>query len=107
MSAQVLAGFILPGLVQPLLTPKANPGYQKLRTAFETVKERIDQLNPDVILIYSTMWPSVLGHQVQCRELCEWVHVDEEFHELGSIPYKFRMDDKLGHSVVKLYCPVR
>lgn len=100
-TATVKAGFVLPGLVQPLLTPNANPGYQKLREAFDNVKERIEALNPDVILIYSTMWPSVLGHQVQCRELCEWVHVDEEFHDLGSIPYKFKMDKSLGQEIVK------
>lgn len=98
---QVLAGFVLPGLVQPLLTPDANPGYRKIRDAFEVVKKRIDELNPDVILIYSTMWPSVLGHQVQCRETLTWTHVDEEFHELGSIPYTFKIDAKLGHQMVK------
>lgn len=97
----VKAGFVLPGLPQPLLTPNANPGYQKLRAAFDEVKTRIEALNPDVILIYSTMWPSVLGHQVQVRETCEWIHVDEEFHDLGSIPYKFSMDKKLGHELLK------
>lgn len=101
MSHPVKAGFVLPGLVQPLLTPEANPGYRKLRNAFETVRDRIEALNPDVILIYSTMWASVLGHQVQTREICEWVHVDEEFHELGSIPYSFKMDKEFGQAVIK------
>lgn len=101
MSPLVKAGFVLPGLVQPLLTPDANPGYRRLRQAFDKVRERIDELNPDVILIYSTMWPSVLGHQVQLRDRLDWVHVDEEFHELGSIPYSFRMDRAFGEAVVK------
>jgi 2-aminophenol/2-amino-5-chlorophenol 1,6-dioxygenase alpha subunit len=97
----ILKGFVLPGLPQPLLTPNAHPGYKKLRQAFEKVGEEISNLNPDVILIYSTMWPSVLGHQVQGRALSEWVHVDEEFHELGSIPYKFKMDSKLADGIVQ------
>lgn len=98
---QVKAGFVLPGLVQSLLSPDANPGYRRVREAFEKVRERIDELNPDVILIYSTMWPSVLGHQIQCRPVCKWVHVDEEFHELGSIPYEFKMDAELGKAYVE------
>ncbi|MEZ0391239.1 MAG: hypothetical protein ACAH59_03420 [Pseudobdellovibrionaceae bacterium] len=97
----ILKGFVLPGLPQPLLTPNANPGYQKLRQAFEKVAQEIEALKPDVLLIYSTMWPSVLGHQVQARSLCEWVHVDEEFHDLGSIPYKLQMDSKLAHAIVE------
>lgn len=101
MSEQILKGFVLPGLPQPLLTPNANPGYQKLRAAFDQVKAEIESLNPDVILIYSTMWPSVLGHQVQARKLCKWVHVDEEFHDLGSMPYEFSMDSELAHEIAK------
>ncbi len=96
----ILKGYILPGLPQPLLTPEANPGYLKLRQAFEKVGADIERLRPDVILIYSTMWPSVLGHQVQGRPECKWTHVDEEFHELGSIPYEFKMDSELARGIV-------
>lgn len=101
MKSAVLKSFVLPGLPQPLLTPDANPGYRRLREAFEKVRGEIESSGADVILIYSTMWPSVLGHQIQCRETCEWVHVDEEFHDLGSIPYNFRMDADLGRAMVK------
>ncbi len=97
----VLKAFVLPGLPHPLLTPQANPGYARLRAAFEKVRAEIEATDADVILIYSTMWPSVLGHQVQCRDTLEWVHVDEEFHDLGSIPYKFKMDSALGKAYVK------
>ena len=97
----VLKGFVLPGLPQPLLTPEANAGYKKLRAAFEQVRGEIEALNPDVILIYSTMWPSILGHQVQARPELTWTHVDEEFHDLGSIPYTFQFDASLAHQIVK------
>jgi len=97
----ILKGFVLPGLPQPLLTPDAHPGYRKLRSAFDQVKAEIESLKPDVLLIYSTMWPSVLGHQVQARSVCEWVHVDEEFHELGSIPYRFEMDSALAKKITE------
>ncbi len=92
--------YILPGLPQPLLTPSANLGYGKLREAFLKVSQEVESLNPDVLLIYSTMWPSILGHQIQARPVCEWVHVDEEFHDLGSIPYRMKIDSELAHAIV-------
>lgn len=99
--SSVLAGFILPGLPHPLLAPQAHPGYQRLRGAFQQVEKRIDELNPDVLVIYSTMWASVLGHQVQGRAELQWTHVDDDFHDLGSIPYQFKMDSELAKAVCK------
>ncbi len=101
MSTQnILKGFVLPGLVQPLLSPEANPGYGRLREAFAKVRAEIELLNPDVLMIYSSMWPSILGHQIQARKEITWTHVDEEFHELGSIPYTFKIDDLLAKEYV-------
>lgn len=91
-SNPVLKGFVLPGLIQPLLTPDANPGYRKVRAAFDKVREEIEHSEADLILIYSTLWPSILGHQIQAMPEPEWTLVDEEFHELGSIPYKLKID---------------
>ena len=88
----VLNGYILPGLPQPLLAPEKNKGWGHIREAFGKVRQEIDQSEADLILIYSTMWPSVIGHQIQAQPEPEWVHVDELFHDLGSIPYKFKID---------------
>ena len=98
----VIAGYVLPGLPQPLLTPDANPGYKDLRRAFDQVRAEIANSNADLIVIYSTMWPSVIGHQIQARPAPEWIHVDEEFHDLGSIPYKLKMDAEFA----KLYAQI-
>ncbi|CAM2068365.1 LigB domain-containing protein [Sulfidibacter corallicola] len=88
----VIGGYVLPGLPHPLLVPEANPGWSRLRQGFEQVRAEIAESDADLLLIYSTMWPSVVGHQIQADPEPEWVHVDELFHDLGSIPYKFRMD---------------
>lgn len=96
----IVAGFVVPGLPHPLLVPDANPAYRKIRDAFEAVRQEIDSLQPDLLLLYSTQWLSVIGHQVQARKSPEWNHVDPEWHELGSIPYKFRMDPAFGASYV-------
>lgn len=94
----VIGGFIVSGLPHPLLCPDANPGYAALRRGYEAAREEITRLKPDVLLVYSTMWPSVIGHQLQADPSPTWVHVDELFHDLGSIPYTFRIDADLAHS---------
>lgn len=98
----VLKGFFLPGLPHPLLAPDKHPNYKKLREGYERVAEEIAELQPDVLLIYSTYWPSVIGHQIQARETIKWTHVDDHFHDLGSIPYEFKMDKQFANT----YCDV-
>jgi enamine deaminase RidA (YjgF/YER057c/UK114 family)/aromatic ring-opening dioxygenase catalytic subunit (LigB family) len=97
-SHPVVKGLIVPGLPHPLLTPEANPGYGRLREAFERAREEIASSGADTLIVYSTMWPSVIGHQIQALPEPEWVHVDELFHSLGSIPYKFKIDADLAHA---------
>ncbi len=101
MSSPILKGFILPGLPHLVLCPEANPGWSKVRKAMDKVREQVEALNPDVIMIYSTYWPSVIGHQIQANPNPEWVHVDDEFHALGSIPYKMKIDADLAHAYVE------
>ncbi len=95
-----VAGALVTGLPHPLLTPNANPGYARLAAGFQAARERIVASGADVLVVYSTMWPSVIGHQVQADPRPEWVHVDELFHALGSMPYQFRIDSELAHAVV-------
>ncbi len=90
--AAPVVGVMVPGLPHPLLCPQANPGYQRLRDGFEAARQHLLAQRPDLLLVYSTMWPSVIGHQIQADPSPTWVHVDELFHDLGSIPYTFRID---------------
>ncbi len=97
-AGQPVAAFLVPGIPHPLLVPEQNPGWQRLRDAFDQARESIAQIDADLLLIYSTMWPSVIGHQIQADPEPAWVHVDELFHDLGSIPYRFRMDADFAES---------
>jgi len=92
----VLKGFVLPGLPHPLLVPDQNPAWKKVRLGYDRIREEIKEIKPDVILIYSTYWASVLGHQIQAQAEPEWTLVDEEWHDLGSIPYKLRVDTEFA-----------
>jgi 2-aminophenol/2-amino-5-chlorophenol 1,6-dioxygenase alpha subunit len=88
----VLKGFVLPGLPHPLLKPEGRPAWKKIRRAYDQVAQEVEALNPDLILIYSTYWASILGHQIQALPNPEWTLVDDEWHDLGSIPYRFTTD---------------
>ena len=89
---QVLKGFILPGLPHPLLKPDGRLPWKKLRQAYDRVAEELKNLSPDLLLIYSTYWASVLGHQIQAHPKPKWTLVDDEWHRLGSIAYEFQTD---------------
>ncbi len=94
-------GFLVPGLPHLLLCPEKKPEWTELNKAFKKVRDEIEEINPDVILIYSSYWFSILGHQVQAMKEPEWTLVDEEWHELGSIPYKLKMDVDFANTYVE------
>jgi len=100
-SPNIPKGYILPGQPHPLLAPEANPGYADLRRALVDVGQRIGEAQADLLMIYSTGWPSVIGHQIQALEHPEWVHVDQEWHDLGEIPYRFHMDVEFAEAYQK------
>lgn len=88
----IVKALIVPGLPQVLLAPDRSPGWGRLRAAYDLARKEIESSGADLILYYSTQWLSVLGYTFQADPAPEWVHVDQNFHDLGSMPYKFRID---------------
>ncbi|HET8900718.1 MAG TPA: Rid family hydrolase, partial [Holophagaceae bacterium] len=83
---------LVPGKPLPLLAPEKNPAWAELRRGFEAARDEIKASGADLLLLYSTQWLNVIGHQIQADPAPEWVHVDQDFHMFGTMPYKFRMD---------------
>ena len=81
----VLFGLYVPPHPHPLLAADQNKGWGELRAAYDECRKRIEESDADVILIYSTTWPSIVGHQFQVQPEPEGVHVDDDFHFLGSM----------------------
>jgi reactive intermediate/imine deaminase len=92
----IVKALIVPGLPQVLLAPEKSPGWGRLRAAYELAREEVERSGADLILYYSTQWLSVLGYTFQADPAPEWVHVDQNFHDLGSMPYKFRIDPEFA-----------
>ncbi len=91
---EIVMGFYVPPHPHPLLAPDQNEGWGRLRDAYDVCRKRIEDSDADLILIYSTTWPSIVGHQIQAHPKPVFTHVDDDFHFLGSMPYEFRMDSE-------------
>jgi 2-aminophenol/2-amino-5-chlorophenol 1,6-dioxygenase alpha subunit len=83
---------IVPGMPQPLLAAEKNSGWKSLRQSFQKLQAEIEKSDADIILYFSTQWPSVIGYLFQANPKPKWTHVDHEWHELGSMPYEFAVD---------------
>lgn len=97
----IIKSYLVPGLPHLLLQPNKKPQWKKLKNALDKVKTEIEEINPDLIMIYSTYWSSIIGHQIQAREHIKWTLVDEEWHSLGSIKYEMKSDVEFAKQLSK------
>ena len=95
---EIIGSYIVPVHPHTYLVPEQNPGWTKLREAFDEAALRIKNSEADLLIIYSTTWPSIIGHQIQADPNPEWVMVDHDFHDLGSIPYSFNIDSEFANA---------
>ena len=96
---EIVLGLLVPAHPHPLLCPEKNPGWARLRESYEQVRLMIEESDAELILIYSTLWTSIIGHQFQGLREPEWIHVDDDFHYLGSMPYKFLIDTQFAENM--------
>ncbi len=97
-NSSAVGGIIVPRLPHPLLAADKNEGWQRIRDAYESARQEILALKPDVLVLYSTGWPCVIGHQIQADPNPKWVHVDQQWHHYGSMPYEFRIDEEFAEA---------
>lgn len=88
----ITACYIVPGVLHPLLAADKNPGWKRLRTAMEDVRDEIAASDAEMILYFSTQWLTVLGYLFQADPNPRWTLVDPNWHEFGSVPYDFKVD---------------
>lgn len=102
--------YIVSGLPHILLAHDKSPYWNSLYESYGKIREELNNIDADLILYFSTQWLSVIGYLFQSEENPEWLHVDQNWYEFGSIPYKFKIDSdfsklyseevkKLGHNV--------
>lgn len=96
-SGKILGGWLAPhpphlvyGENPPQNEPKSRGGWEPLRWAYENCRQKLKQQKPDVILVHSPHWQTVVGHHVTCVPKLSGLSVDPIFPHL--FRYKFAMD---------------
>ncbi len=97
----ITSAYIVPGLPHPLLAADKSPAWSALRETYAKVREEIENSDADLILYFSTQWLSVLGYLFQADPNPEWTLVDHNWHELGSMNYKMKVDTDFASAYAK------
>lgn len=96
MSGLLQKAYLVPGQPHILLGADRNAGWASLKESYEVVGREIERSGAELILLYSTQWFSVIGHLFQTDPNPKWTLVDQNWYELGEIPYSFRVDPEFG-----------
>lgn len=91
----IIGAYIVPGLPH-LTSDKAVESWEALRRGFRQAGERVQSLRPDVLVLYSTQWISVLGHSFQTDPNPKGLHVDDNWYEFGDFSFDLRCDTELS-----------
>lgn len=96
----VVAAFLVPGSPLPYVQ-RDNPPWGALATAMEQAGKSLAHAAPDTIVVYSTQWLAVLDQLWQTRPHVKGLHVDENWHEYGDLPFDITIDTELTAAIVQ------
>jgi 2-aminophenol/2-amino-5-chlorophenol 1,6-dioxygenase alpha subunit len=95
----VVSAFLIPGSPLPFVQ-RDNPPWGAMAAAMEKAAAALAASKPDTIAIYSTQWLAVLDQLWQMRAHVIGVHVDENWHEYGELPFDMRTDIELTEAAI-------
>ncbi len=96
----VVSAFLVPGSPLPHMQ-RDNPPWGDIATAMETAGKALVASSPDLIAIYSTQWIAVLDQLWQTRPVLRGLHVDENWHEYGDLPFDMKIDIEFAELALK------
>jgi 2-aminophenol/2-amino-5-chlorophenol 1,6-dioxygenase beta subunit len=83
----------------PQNEPRSECGWENLRWAYERCRRSIHKLKPDVLLVHSHHWTTVVGHHVLGVEHFQGLSVDPIFPHLFRYQYDLRVDVELSLAI--------
>lgn len=102
---QILAGFLAPhpphlvyGENPPQNKPRSKGGWENLRWAYYRCREKIQELKPDVILVHSPHWQTIVGHHFLHVPKLKGISVDPIFPHLFQYNYEMDVDMELAQA---------
>lgn len=83
-----------------LLARDPAPSWAELAAATRAVGDRLRAADVDAVLMLSTQWFTVLGHQVQCDERLRGRRTDENWYryDFGHLDHDLAVDTELAHA---------
>lgn len=89
----VVGAVLLPGMPHMLATDAA-PSWKSLAEAARSAGERLRASEPDAVVVLSTQWFTVLGHQFQHHPNPRGTYVDENWYpyDYGHLTYDYPVD---------------
>jgi 2-aminophenol/2-amino-5-chlorophenol 1,6-dioxygenase subunit alpha len=101
-SSAFAGAVLLPGMPQ-LLAQEPTPVWTGLVQSARTAGERLRAAGAEALVVISTQWFTVLGHQVQLDERMVGTRVDENWYDFdyGTMDYDFRTDVALAEQWAK------
>lgn len=99
MPPAVVGAVLLPGLPN-LLADDPAPSWKLLADAAREAGRRLRAAAPDAVVVLSTQWFTVLGHQFQTDPNPRGTHVDENWYDFdyGTLPFDLRTDVELAEA---------
>lgn len=97
----VVSAFLIPGSPLPYVQ-RDNPPWGKIADALDLAGKALIASKPDTIVIYSTQWMAVLDQLWQTKAHLQDVHVDENWHEYGDLPFDITIDTELAEAAVRV-----
>ncbi|HEY8278974.1 MAG TPA: tRNA U-34 5-methylaminomethyl-2-thiouridine biosynthesis protein [Bdellovibrionota bacterium] len=105
---KIIAGVLAPhpphlvyGENPPQNEPRSECGWENLRWAYERCRKRILALKPDVLLVHSPHWMTVVGHHVLGIDRFKGLSVDPIFPHLFRYHYDMKVDVPLSLAIAE------
>lgn len=103
---RIIGGWLAPhpphlvyGENPPQNEPKSRGGWESLRWAYDNCRQRIKEQKPDVILVHSPHWQTVVGHHVTAVPQLEGLSVDPIFPHLFRYRFSMSVDTELASAI--------
>lgn len=112
-SGRILGGWLAPHpphLVYaenpPQNEPRSRGGWEGLRWAYERCRQKLQLQKPDVILVHSPHWQTVVGHHVTAVPVLSGLSVDPIFPHLFRYRFEMKIDVDLAHAIHDEACSI-
>lgn len=95
----IVSAFLVPGSPLPMLRPDVKP-WARIADGMARAGAALAASRPDAILLYSTQRIAVLDQLWQTRRRVSGMHVDENWHEYGDLPFDLQIDARLARACI-------